>query len=126
MKLAEPPPPGLDYRDLELVDFAAASARMVEVAARRPLQNMPLFVLSRASPVALPPNVPADFSLSKFEKAWAEGQNELAALLPDTRHEIAEQSDHYIQIEQPDLVVEAVRAVVEAVRDPASWQVGAK
>jgi hypothetical protein len=35
---------------------------------------------------------------------------------------VAEQSGHYIQQSQPDLVVEAIRAVVEAVRDPNSWE----
>jgi len=121
-KLAAPPPPGLEsYRDLEMIDFGAASERMEQEAARRPLFGVPLFVLSRAKPVALPPNVPAGFSQSAFETAWREGQNELAALLPDARHVIATKSDHYIQIEQPDLVIDAVRQVVEAVRDPASW-----
>ena len=31
-------------------------------------------------------------------------------------------SDHYVQIGQPALVVAAIRAVVDAVRDPASWR----
>lgn len=38
------------------------------------------------------------------------------------RHTIATESDHYIQVEQPDLVTDAVVAVVDAVRDPASLQ----
>jgi pimeloyl-ACP methyl ester carboxylesterase len=70
--------------------------------------------------------VPAGFSQGGFEAAWRKGQDELAALLPDARHVIATESDHYIQIEQPDLVIDAVRAVVEAVRDPASWRLDAQ
>src|SRR5271166_1722617 len=120
--LATPPPPGLEaYRDLESVDFAAASARMSEAARTVPLRPMPLFVISRAKPVQLPPNVRPGFSPA-FEAAWREGQAPLAALLPDARHEIATESDHYVQVEQPELVVEAIRAVVEAVRDPAAWR----
>jgi pimeloyl-ACP methyl ester carboxylesterase len=65
--------------------------------------------------------VPAGFSPAAFEAAWREGQDELAALVPDAHHVIAKESDHYIQIEQPDLVIDAVRQVIEAVRDPASW-----
>jgi pimeloyl-ACP methyl ester carboxylesterase len=127
VKLSAPPPPGLEaYRDLEQIDFAAASARMAEAAARRPMQAEPLFVLSPGKPVELPPDVPGDFSPEAFEKAWREGQNQLAGLVPSAKHEIAGQSDHYIQIEQPDLVIDAVRAVVDAVRDPASWRQGAK
>jgi pimeloyl-ACP methyl ester carboxylesterase len=125
--LSDPAPPGLEsYRELESIDFGAASERMEQEAARRPLFGLPLFVLSRAKPVALPPNVPAGFSQAGFEAAWREGQDELAALLPDAHHVIAAESDHYIQIEQPDLVIDAVRAVVEAVRDPASWRLDAQ
>lgn len=122
VKLSGPAPPGLEsYRDLEMVDFGAASERMEQTATQSPLYGLPLFVLSRAKPVALPPNVPAEFSQAGFEAAWRKGQDELAALLPDARHVVANESDHYIQIEQPDLVIDAVRQVVEAVRDPASW-----
>ena len=121
--LSAPPPPGLEtYRDLETIDFGAASERMAEAAAHQPLYGIPLFVLSRAKPVALPPNVPAAFSPAAFEAAWQKGQGELVALEPDAKHAIATDSDHYIQVEQPDLVVDAVRQVVEAVRDPASWR----
>lgn len=119
--LSAPPPPGLEtYHDLEVVDFGAASQRMAEAANRQPLSEIPLFILSRAKPVALPPDVPVDFSPSAFEAAWRKGQDELAALLPDAKHVVATESDHYIQIEQPDLVVEAVRTVVDAVHDRAS------
>jgi pimeloyl-ACP methyl ester carboxylesterase len=121
--LSAPPPPGLEtYRDLEVIDFGAASERMTEAAAHQPLSEIPLFILSRAKPVALPPNVPADFSPAAFEAAWRKGQAELAALLPDAKHVVATESNHYIQIEQPDLVVEAVRTVVDAVHDKASWR----
>ena len=120
--LATPAPPGLErYDDLEFVDFAAASARMREALKSSPFAAMPLDVISRGKPVQLPPNVPTAFSPNAFEAAWREGQRRLAALRPDARHQIAMESHHYIQIEQPVLVVEAIRAVVDAVRDPASW-----
>jgi len=83
---------------------------------------MPLFVVSRAKPLQLPPNVPPAFSAEAFEAAWREGQSRLAALLPDARPEIAAESNHYVQIEQLELVVEAIRAVVEALRNPAAWR----
>jgi pimeloyl-ACP methyl ester carboxylesterase len=120
--LATPPPPGLErYAGLELVDFPAASARMIEAARAEPLPPLPLFVISRAKPAQLPPDVPPAFSPEAFEAAWREGQARLAALLPDARHEIATESAHYVQIDQPALVVDAIRAVVEAVRNPGTW-----
>jgi pimeloyl-ACP methyl ester carboxylesterase len=94
---------------------------MADAAAKQALHSIPLIVISRAKPVTLPPNPPAAFSADGFEKAWRAGQDKLAGLLPHTPHVIAENSDHYIQVEQPDLVIDAVRRVVEAVRDPASW-----
>ena len=120
--LAAPPPPGLEsYADLEQIDFGAASDALRESAAVRPLPTMPLVVISRGKPVALPPDVPSDFSPDDFERAWSEAQAGLAALVPNARHEIATESDHYVQVEQPALVIAAVRKVVDAVRDPASW-----
>ena len=120
--LSDPPPPGLEKdRDLEMVDFGAASATMRGAAEAASLPAIPLYVLSRAKPVTLPPNPPASFDPEAFEKSWRRGQDRLAALLPTARHVIATESDHYIQVEQPELVVSAIRAVVEAVRDPSSW-----
>jgi hypothetical protein len=35
---------------------------------------------------------------------------------------IAGESEHYIQLQQPELVIAAVQQVVDAVRDPGSWE----
>jgi len=120
--LATPAPPGLDsYADLEFVEFEAASERMREALKSVPLWPVPLYVISRGKPAQIPPGAPTAFSPNAFEAAWREGQRRLAALRPDARHQIAVEIGHYIQIEQPVLVVEAIRAVVDAVRDPALW-----
>jgi hypothetical protein len=37
----------------------------------------------------------------------------LVKLEPDTSHIFAAGSDHYIQIHQPDLVIESIRPVIE-------------
>ncbi len=50
------------------------------------------------------------------ERAWTTGQNELAQLLPNTPHRIATNSSHYVQIEEPQLVIDAIGQVIEAVR----------
>jgi pimeloyl-ACP methyl ester carboxylesterase len=47
------------------------------------------------------------------EEAWRRLQTELAKSLPDGTLVIAEESDHIIHINQPDLVVEAIRQIVE-------------
>jgi pimeloyl-ACP methyl ester carboxylesterase len=117
VELSTPPPPGLEtYAGLEMVDFAAASATMRATAAAHPLLSLPLAVISRTKPVALPPNVPDAFSPDAFEAAWQAGQDRLAALVPGVRRVTAENSAHYIQLSEPELVIDATRWTVEAVR----------
>jgi len=48
-------------------------------------------------------------------------QNAEAALVPDAKHAIATESGHNIHQDQPELVIAAIRAVVDAVRNPATW-----
>ena len=43
-------------------------------------------------------------------------QSELAGLSSDAKQIIAEQSGHHIQLDQPDLVIDAIREIVEAIR----------
>jgi len=45
----------------------------------------------------------------------------VGTLLPDARVVSVADSGHYIQGEHPELVIDAIRQVVEAVRDPARW-----
>ena len=110
-----------DYRDLETIDLDASAAQMREAAAAAPLRSLPLVVLTRVRPLDLPPDLPADFSAEALERAWAAGQAELAALAPDARRVVATESGHGIQLDQPDLVIDAIRQVVDAVRDPRTW-----
>jgi pimeloyl-ACP methyl ester carboxylesterase len=44
---------------------------------------------------------------------WEELQSELADLSPDSRYEIAKDSSHFIQVDRPDLVVAAIKDVLE-------------
>jgi pimeloyl-ACP methyl ester carboxylesterase len=113
------PPPAVvaDYPEFEQIDPDASGLAMREATAASPLGLLPVVVLSRGLPADAPPGFPAD----AIEGAWAAGQNELAMLAPGDRHVIANESAHYIQLDQPDLVIEAIRQVVEAVRDPDTW-----
>jgi pimeloyl-ACP methyl ester carboxylesterase len=109
-------PTGLEsVPGLETIDVDAASTLMLEAAASSPLRRIPLLVLSRGRPLELPADVPAGFPAA-LEEAWAIGQAELATLTPRGRQIVARRSAHYIQLEQPKLVIGTVRKVVEAVR----------
>jgi pimeloyl-ACP methyl ester carboxylesterase len=95
-------------------------AQMREARASGPLTPLPLIVLSHersADPSERPPGWP----IAEEERIWRELHAELARIVPDGRHVIAETSGHDIPQEQPDVVVEAIQAVVGAARAASSW-----
>jgi pimeloyl-ACP methyl ester carboxylesterase len=77
-----------------------------------PLPNVPTVVLRHGLPLPQPAGWPVD----DIERIWREMQEELANSVPGARLVVAEQSRHYIQFDQPDLVVEMIRDVVMASR----------
>ena len=115
-------PPSLvaDFPDLERVNFDAVADAMVQPARDHPLRDIPLYVITAGLPFDVTEE-DLGFSPDAWQDAWATAQDQLASLLPDARHVIAEESGHGVHVEQPELVIEAVRQVVEAVRDPSTW-----
>ena len=53
--------------------------------------------------------------------AWLNAQDRLAKLL-NAKHVSETNSGHAIQMEQPQLVINSIREVVDAVRDPTCWR----
>jgi pimeloyl-ACP methyl ester carboxylesterase len=111
------------YPDLERLDYDRS---FTQLRAAAPLRPMPLMLLSSDHSIQkalepliaagkLPPGIPADFG-STVDKAWKEGQDHAAKLVPNARHITKTDSGHSIQLEQPRLVIDAIRQVVEAVR----------
>jgi pimeloyl-ACP methyl ester carboxylesterase len=89
------------------------SERQTRVALRRsPLRPMPLVVLTHGRFDPGPPGWPGQ----EIERLWQQLQRELARLVPGGRLVIATESGHDIQDEQPELVLDAIRDVVLAVR----------
>lgn len=83
-----------------------------------PLRPMPLVVLAHGIPFEAPfPGWPTD----RMEDSMFAAQEDLAGLVPDSRLMTAAQSGHNVHQDQPELVIDAVRQVVTAVRDPATW-----
>jgi pimeloyl-ACP methyl ester carboxylesterase len=79
-------------------------------AGRSTLGPFPVVVLSRGVSEPLPGRSPAEGSAD--EQIWRELQLDLAARAPGGTHLIAERSGHYIQLQQPELVVAAIRQVL--------------
>jgi pimeloyl-ACP methyl ester carboxylesterase len=120
--LFQPVPEALaGYEDLEFTELDTSASQVRETTAASALRPIPLVVLSRGQVMQMPADLPGGLTGEGLEHAWTVEQDRLAALLPNARHVIARESEHYIQLQQPELVIEAVRQVVEAVRDPASW-----
>jgi pimeloyl-ACP methyl ester carboxylesterase len=80
--------------------------------AARPLPQVPLGVLSAHYRVTPPRGVTPE----QMDQVWMGLQSELAQLLPDGRQIITEKSGHFIMLDEPELVVDAIRHVVERAR----------
>ena len=121
-EIFQPVPEALaGYPDLEFTDLDLSASQARDATDALPLPPLPLVVLSRGRTMAMPSDLPGGLTGEGLERAWTAEQDRLAALLPGARHVIARESEHYIQLQQPELVIDAVRQVVEAVRDPSSW-----
>ena len=116
-----------DDPDLERMDRDASFAQLQAAAVAQPLPPLPLVVLtpSVSTDALAPPEMraalPPDFPWDALEAVHQALQDELAALAPGARHVIATRSGHYIQLQQPELVIEAIRQVVEGVRNSDTW-----
>jgi pimeloyl-ACP methyl ester carboxylesterase len=108
------------YADLETLGVDASFTQMRDAAAATPYQDKPLVVITRTEPFGIP-EASLGFSPDTLETAWLAAQMDLIDLTPDTHHLVADQSAHYVQITQPDVVIAAIRSVVDAVRDPETW-----
>ncbi len=115
-----------EYKDIERFDSDRSFEEVRAAAALRPL---PLVVLSADRPWgpqippliasgALPPDTPPDFGYV-IDAAQKPAQEDLAKLVPNAEHITETNSGHDIQNEQPQLVIDAIRQVVDAARNDA-------
>lgn len=81
------------------------------------LGNLPLVVLSHDSkqPIA---GMPAA-TQEQMAQIWITMQNELAQLSSNSSHIEVKDSGHYIQIDQPSYVIDAIRSLVLHARSPS-------
>jgi pimeloyl-ACP methyl ester carboxylesterase len=107
-----------DDPDYEVVDLAKSYD---EVRAAAPLPDVPLLVISHG----LKPDAtccPNGWPINQMDNLWQNLQDQLAALEPNSRHIIAVNSGHAIHQADPDFVVAGIKDVVDAVRDPKTWE----
>jgi pimeloyl-ACP methyl ester carboxylesterase len=115
------------YPDLERID---PERSFDQIRAAPKLRPLPLIVLSADRPWGpqvpsmiaegqLPANIPKDFGYVT-DAAQKEAQEKLALLVPNAKHITNTNSGHEIHKEQPQLVTDSIREVVDAVRS-GSW-----
>jgi pimeloyl-ACP methyl ester carboxylesterase len=90
----------------------AASAAQLQATGQ--LGSLPLVVIT-AGIDEWPDGFPAAIARA-MEQDWMDAQHELVALSTDSTHIIATESTHSIQECQPDLVIDAIRSLVEKLR----------
>ncbi|MGD0472586.1 MAG: alpha/beta hydrolase family protein [Candidatus Velthaea sp.] len=84
-----------------------------EVQAAPPLRKMPLGVLTKTEPFRIRPgSLPPGITLSEIDNGYNGAQNYLVELAPTTPQIFATGSEHYIQLSQPDLVINATQLVI--------------
>lgn len=105
---------------LEDYDVTAFNDVLRQAAAAMPLRPMPLAVLAHGQTFGATEEA-LGFSPNLLETAFRIAEEQLTMLVPNARFFVAQDSGHYIQTDQPALVTEAIRQVVNGVRAPDTW-----
>jgi pimeloyl-ACP methyl ester carboxylesterase len=98
------------YRALH-AEMASFQQSQAEVRDAGPLPDLPLVVISSAIVRDFPPG----FSGDSMKRVWDDLQRDLSesATLP---HVVAQNSGHYVHMDQPELVIQSVLKIVDLVR----------
>lgn len=81
------------------------------------LGDKPILVLSATvqDEDAMPPSIREH--VGEFKVVWNEMQAELAQLSGNSRHVPVAEAKHYVQVDRPDVVVDEIQAMIEAIRN---------
>lgn len=80
-----------------------------------PLGDLPLVVLTATGPTWWP-DMPEEVNPDKFRRMWLGLQQDLTKLSTESRQVFADRSSHFIQFDQPALVIDVIRRAIESVR----------
>jgi pimeloyl-ACP methyl ester carboxylesterase len=98
-------------RGWETVDADGA----IKAINNRRLPRMPLAVISKTEPFATAPGTPKDLT-RRLEQVWPTVQSALLNLEPLSPHIFATGSDHYVQINDPDLTINVIKLILGRAR----------
>ncbi len=103
----------MSYQEMRSFETSAVQVR----ASRHSYGTLPLVVLSQQQKIAF-----SSSDEEQIQEAWQGFQRDLASLSSNSTHIIAEHSTHYIQLDQPELVINAIRSVLQAVSEQPQHQ----
>jgi pimeloyl-ACP methyl ester carboxylesterase len=94
----------------ERIDLDASISQLDQAPAMRPV---PVAVISKTEPFGgLPATLPGGLTGADIERLWPQVQAGVVAIQPQTPQTLATGSDHYIQVHQPDLIINDTRLVM--------------
>ncbi|HEU5434323.1 MAG TPA: alpha/beta fold hydrolase, partial [Thermomicrobiales bacterium] len=103
--------------DYEAVDWPTSYK---ELRAAGPLPHVPMIVLSHGE-TPQPSCCPAAWPVQAQEQLWQSLQKATTALIPGSRRTVVPDAGDMIHQSDPGVVVDAIKTVLDAARDPASW-----
>lgn len=77
------------------------------------LGDLPLLILTATGPTWWP-DMPPDIDQAKFREMWLKLQADLTKLSTNSRQLFADHSSHFMNFDQPALIVDAIRQMVES------------
>lgn len=112
------------YFQSNLDELAASAESDKQLSVTGSLGNIPLTVVRHGIP-DLFASMPAE-QAKQSEQVWQELQADLVKLSSNSQMFVAEKSGHGIQIDQPSIVVDVIRQMVETVRriSPSTHRAG--
>lgn len=106
--------PGLEgYADLETVDFYRSFRQIRRKPV--PVRPVPEVTITKGKGFGAPQGVAKSFA-DFVDASWERNQRYLASLQPGVKRYFARESGHYVQVQQPALVVKAIGRVLRLAR----------
>jgi len=108
--------PAANIEALDVVASAVQVRQALAAGPQPPLSDLPLVVLTRSPHSSLAPFLPPEIAAAGGA-VWQALQADLAGLSSNGAHERAEGGGHSLHRQEPELVIAAIRQVVEAARE---------
>src|SRR5262249_8865511 len=99
-------------RNDEGIDFLATRAQAQTIGS---LGDIPLLILTAGSHINEAP--PGNADAARLQSVWEERHREIMHQSSDAQQILVKTSRHFVQREQPEVIVAAIRQMAEKVRD---------